>query len=26
VPSHRVLFDAATPFLPGFTREVGFVF
>lgn len=26
VVSSRVLFDAATPFLPGFTREAGFVF
>ncbi len=25
-PSSRVLFDAATPFLPGFTRKAGFVF
>jgi protein-L-isoaspartate(D-aspartate) O-methyltransferase len=26
VPSSRALFDAATPLLPGFAREVGFVF
>lgn len=26
VVSSRVLFDAATPYLPGFTREAGFVF